>query len=82
MNGFGLGAVDHSGFVTLGMTPSDTGGNQLLRDVAIGVGAFAAVALYDNKAPKKWPKPKKLWQDLVFAGGLYLLGTYVANRVI
>jgi len=78
----GLGAVDQNGFVTIGGLGQADTTNSLVVDVGIGLAAFLSLVVYDTNAPKKWPHPKKLWQQVVIAGGLYFGGSYLYRKVL
>jgi len=48
--------------------------------IAAGV-AFGSLLAYPKVAPKKWPRPKNLWQSLGVVVGVYFASSWAYNKI-
>jgi hypothetical protein len=48
--------------------------------IAAGI-AFGSILVYPKVAPRKWPKPKNLWQNLGVLVGVYFATSWAYNKI-
>lgn len=51
------------------------------RDLISAGVAFGSLLVYPKVAPKKWPKPKNLWQSLGVVVGVYFASSWAFNKI-
>ncbi len=51
------------------------------RDLISAGLAFGSLLVYPKVAPKKWPKPKNVWQSIGVVVGVYFASSWAFNKI-